>query len=98
METGNVNLYTLIRSPACSGSAEFLRVLYYYMAQSLRDEVTPSGLSLYQYSIGTKASLNLFYLWGNVSLRDRATLMGRDCFRSLSSIRTKPLVILLVSG
>ena len=67
------------------------------MAQSLRDEVTPLGSSLYQYSIGTKASLNLFYLWGNASLHDEVTLMGRDCFRSQSSIGTKPFVILWVS-
>ena len=97
MATGNVNLYTVISSPASSGSAEFLRVLY-YMAQSLCDEATPLGSSLYQYSIGTKASLNLFYLWSNASLRDGVTLTGRDCFRSQSSIGTKTLVILWVSG
>ena len=56
------------------------------------------GSSLFQYSIGTKASLNLFYLWGNTSLRDEVTLMGRDCFRSQSSIGKKPNVILRVSG
>ena len=98
MATRNVNLYTVISSPACSGSAEFLRVLHYYMAQILRDEVTPSGSSLFQYSVGTKASLNLFCPWGNASLRDEVTLMGLDCFRSQSSIGTKPLVILWVSG
>ena len=32
------------------------------------------------------------------SLRDGVTLTGRDCFRSQSSIRTKTLVILWVSG
>ena len=56
--------------------------LYYYVDQSPRDEVTPLGSSLYQYSIGTKAPLNLCYLWGNASLCDGVTLTGRDCFRS----------------
>ena len=36
-------LYTVFDPPVCSGSAEFLRVLYYYMAQSLRDGVTLAG-------------------------------------------------------
>ena len=40
---GSVNLYTVFGPPVSSGSAEFLRILYYYMARSLRDVVTPLG-------------------------------------------------------
>ena len=54
LATRNVNLYTVINSPASSGSAEFLRVLYCYLAQNLRDGVTPLGSRLFQSSIGTK--------------------------------------------
>ena len=54
LATGIVNLYTVIGSPDSSGSAELLRVLYYYLAQNLRDEVTPLGSKLFQSSIGTK--------------------------------------------
>ena len=32
-------LYAVFSPPVCSGSAEFLRVLYYYLAQNLRDGV-----------------------------------------------------------
>ena len=39
----DVNLYTVFNPPVCSGSAEFLRVLYYYMVQSLRNGVTLAG-------------------------------------------------------
>ena len=44
---GSVNLYTVFSPPVSSGSAEFLRVLYYHMAQSLRDVVTPLGPRLF---------------------------------------------------
>ena len=39
----DVNLYTVFNPPVCSGSAEFLTVLYYYMVQSLHDGVTLAG-------------------------------------------------------
>ena len=58
LAAGNVNLYTVINSPASSGTAEFLRVLYYYLAQNLRDGVTPLGSRLFQSLIGTKVGLN----------------------------------------
>ena len=39
---GGETLYCLI-PPVCSGSAEFLWILYYYLAQNLHDGVTPLG-------------------------------------------------------
>ena len=54
MATGIVYLYTVISSPASYGSAEFLRVLFYHMAQNLCDGVTPAGSRLVISSIGTK--------------------------------------------
>ena len=73
MATGIVNLYTVISSPASSGSAEFLRVLFYHMAQNLRDGVTPTGSRLVMSSIGTKVwsdpYLNCWFI-----LRDEVTL------------------------
>ena len=54
MATGIVNLYTVISSSASSGSAEFLRVLFYHMAQNLRDRATPAGSRLVMSSIGRK--------------------------------------------
>ena len=62
LATGNINLYIVISSPASSGSAEFLRVLYYYMAQNLRDGVTPLGSRLFQSSIGTKVWSELYLI------------------------------------
>ena len=39
LAAGFVNLYTVISSPASSGSTEFLQVLFYHMAQNLHDGV-----------------------------------------------------------
>ena len=59
---GSVNLYSVFSPPVSSGSAEFLRVLYYYLAQSLRDGVTLLGSRLFQSSIETKACSEPFFL------------------------------------
>ena len=73
LATGIVNLYTVISSPASSGSAEFLRVLFYHMAQNLRDGVTPAGSRLVMSSIGTKVwSEPYLNCW--MILRDEVTL------------------------
>ena len=73
LATGIVNLYTVISSPASSGSAEFLRVLFYHMGQNLRDGVTPTGSRLVMSSIGTKVwSEPYLNCW--LILRDEVTL------------------------
>ena len=73
MATGKVNLYTVISSPASSGSAEVLLVLYYYMAQNLRDGVTPVGSRLVLSSIGRKVWFEP-YLIGWLVSSDEVTL------------------------
>ena len=73
LATGIVTLYTVISSPASSGSAEFLRVLFYHMAQNLRDGVTPAGSGLVMSSIGTKVWSEP-YLNSWLILRDEVTL------------------------
>ena len=73
LATGIVNLYTVISSPASSGSAEFLRVLSYYMVQNLCDGVTLQGSRLVMSSIGTKV-WSAPYLIGWFILRDEVTL------------------------
>ena len=73
LATGIVNLNTVISSPASSGSAEFLRVLFYHMVQNLRDGVTPAGSRLVMSSIGTKV-WSVFYLNCWLILRDEVTL------------------------
>ena len=73
LATGIVNLYTVISSPASSDSAEFLRVLSYYMAQNLCDGVTPLGSRLVMSSIGTKVWSEP-YLICCLVLRDEGTL------------------------
>ena len=73
LATGIVNLYTVISSPASSGSVEFLRVLFYHMAQNLRDGVTPAGSRLVMPSIRTKVwSEPYLNCW--LILRDEVTL------------------------
>ena len=73
LATGIVNLYTVISSTASSGSAEFLRVLFYHMVQNLRDGVTPAGSRLVMSSMGTKVWSEL-YLNCWLILRDEVTL------------------------
>ena len=58
--TGIVNLYTVVSSPASTGSAEFLRVLLYHMVQNLRYGDTPAGSRLVRSSIGTKVWCELY--------------------------------------
>ena len=79
LATGIVNLYTVISSPASSGSAEFLRVLFYHMVQNLRDGVTPAGSRLVIPSIGTKVWSEL-YLNCWLILRDEVTLWVETVF------------------
>ena len=73
LANGIVNLYTVISSPASSGSAEFLRVLSYYMVQNLRDGVTLPGSRLVMSSIETKVWSEP-YLISWFVLRDEVTL------------------------
>ena len=73
LASGMVNLFTVISSPASSGSTEFLRVLFYHMVQNLRDVVTPAWSRLVMSSIGTKV-WSEFYLNCWLILRDEVTL------------------------
>ena len=68
---GNWDLYTVISPPVSSGSAEFLRVLYYYVVQSLRDGVTLAGrvCVVHTLSIGTKTPSEPY----SKNLRDEVT-------------------------
>ena len=77
---GSVNLYTVFSPPVSSGSAEFLRVLYYYMVPSLRNVVPPLGSRLFQPSIETKACSEPYSFWVVSCLRDGVTLLGSRLF------------------
>ena len=77
---GSVNFSTVYSPPVSSGSAEFLRVLCYYMAQSLRGVVTLLGSRLFQSSIETKACSEPYSFWVVSCLRDGVTLLGSRQF------------------
>ena len=73
LATGIVTLCTFFSSPASSGSAAFLWVLFSPMVQNLRGGVTPAGSRLVLSLIGTKVWSD-FYLHCWLILRDGVTL------------------------
>ena len=74
LATGIVNLYTVISSPASSGSAEFLWVLFYHMVQNLRDGVTPAGSRLVHVLNRNEGLVCILFKLVGRGLRDEVTL------------------------
>ena len=96
LATGIVNLYTVISSPASSGSAEFLRVLSYYVVQNLRDGFTPPGSRLVMSSIGTKVWSEP-YLISWFVLRDEVTFWV-EAVLGLILVHTKTFLTFYLGG
>ena len=81
---GSGSHVSVIIPPASSFSSEFLQVLFFSVAQSLQDVVTPLGSRPFSSSTRTKASSEPFYHWVVSCLRDGATcLRSRLCSSSV---------------
>ena len=78
---GSINHFSVVGPPASSSSTEFLRVLFFHVAQSLCDVIIPSGFEYASVLDRNEGfSVNLFWLGGFAVFAMRSPFSGSGLF------------------